>query len=135
MMKAADRRAFDLVAVFDLSRLTRTGPAGAFALINRLKASGVEFWSMTEEHFRTTGPAGEMFIAIAAYLANAERVTMQHRIKAGLDRAKREGKKIGRPAAVVNRDRIHEWRKKGFTIRKIARLAKTSTSTVVRILK
>jgi len=73
LMKAAAKREFDIVAVFDLSRLTRTGPAGAFELIARLKASGVEFWSMTEEHFRTAGPAGELFIAIAAYLANSQR--------------------------------------------------------------
>lgn len=134
MMAAAAKRRFDLVAVFDLSRLTRTGPAGAFVLIGRLKASGVEFWSMTEEHFRTSGPAGELFIAIAAYLAKAERQTMENRIRAGIERARKEGKAIGRPAVVVNIDRIRQLKGEGLSIRQIAKKLKTSASTIARKL-
>jgi DNA invertase Pin-like site-specific DNA recombinase len=135
MMKAAAKRDFDLVVVFDLSRLTRTGPAGAFELIARLKASGVEFWSMNEEHFRTSGPAGELFIAIAAYLAKAERASMETRIRAGIARARREGKRFGRPPSVViNLDRMHELQTQGLSIRAIARKLKTSPTTIARKL-
>lgn len=135
MMKAAARREFDLVAVFDLSRLTRTGPAGAFELIGRLMKSGVRFWSMTEEHFRTAGPAGELFIAIAAYIARAERETLQHRIRAGLDRARKSGKAIGRPSSVIDRDRLRKLQGEGLSIREIAAKLKTSPSTIARKMK
>jgi DNA invertase Pin-like site-specific DNA recombinase len=134
MMHAAAKRRFDLVAVFDLSRLTRGGPMQAFAYIARLSAARVEFWSITEEHFRTSGPAGEMFIAIAAHLAAAERSTMQNRIKAGLARARRNGKPVGRPAVIIDMERVHRLKEEGLSIRQIARKLKTSASTIARKL-
>src|SRR6185369_1335288 len=81
LMADAARRKFDRVLVWDLSRLTREGPAAAFAYIERLARSGVEFWSMTEEHFRTSGPAGDLFIAIAAFIAREERKTKSLRVR------------------------------------------------------
>jgi DNA invertase Pin-like site-specific DNA recombinase len=134
MMHAAARRAFDIVAVWDLSRLTRGGPAKAFAIIERLNASGVQFWSMTEEHFRTTGPAGQLLIAIAAYIAKAERESIRGRINAGVARARRDGKRLGRPPVVINHDRVREYHKQGKSTRWIAAKLKTSKSTIERSL-
>jgi len=59
---------------------------------------------------------------------------MQNRIKAGLDRARRNGKTVGRPAVVVDLDRIHQLKQKGLSIRAIARKLKTSPSTIARKL-
>ena len=65
---AAQRR-FDLVLVWALDRLSREGVAKTFQHIKRLTANGIEFVSFTEEHFRTTGPAGELMIAVAEWIA------------------------------------------------------------------
>jgi DNA invertase Pin-like site-specific DNA recombinase len=134
MMKAAARRAFDVVLVFDLSRLTRSGPIETFALIERLNSSKVEFWSATEEHFRTSGPAGQMFIALAAYLATAERDTILSRIHAGIERARKAGKKIGRPAVVFDRQKVDDMRARGDSLRAIAHSLGVSKATIERAL-
>ena len=60
---------------------------------------------MTEAHFRTTGPAGELMLAIAAWIARQERLRISERTKAAMERAKRQGKHCGRPRCVFRRDR------------------------------
>lgn len=69
MFTDAAKRRFDLVLVWALDRLTREGVAETFEYIKRLTSNGVQFVSFTEEHFRTTGPAGELMIAVAAWIA------------------------------------------------------------------
>jgi DNA invertase Pin-like site-specific DNA recombinase len=134
LLTRAARRAFDVVLVFDLSRLTRGGPAKAFELITRLKASGVDFWSYTQEHFRTSGPAGALLIAIAAYIAEQERAGMQERIKAGMNRARGAGRVIGRPKKAVDARRARALKNQGKSTREIARILKVSKSTIERTL-
>jgi len=64
----------------------------------------VQFESYSEAHFRTTGPAGELMLAIAARIAKQERLRISDRTKAGVDRARRQGKHCGRPKRVFRRD-------------------------------
>jgi len=134
LMDMAARRQFDIVLVFDLSRLSRGGPSKTFDLIARLDRSGVQFWSMTEEHFRTSGPAGPLLIAIAAYIAKNERDQILSRIHAGIARARREGKTIGRPRKLIDRMKAVELREQGKSIREIACELRTSKSTIERAL-
>lgn len=135
MLTAASRREFDVVLVYDLSRLTRNGPAAAFRVIENLNRAGVEFHSFREEYFRTTGAAGPMLIAIAAYIAEQERAQMRDRINAGLARARAEGKTLGRPARRVDRVRLAGLKKQGKTVRQIAKILKLSKSTTMRTLQ
>lgn len=135
LLHAAARRQFDIVCVFDLSRLTRGGPAQAFRYIERLQSAGVEFCSMTEEHFRTSGPAGQLFIAIAAHIAEAERETLRSRVLAGVARARASGKHIGRPKVVTDYDRIDRELKRGRSIRQIALKLKVGKSTIERRIR
>lgn len=134
LMKAAARRKFDLVAVFDLSRLTRGGPAQAFAYIERLTASKVQFWSITQEHFRTSGPSGQLFIAIAAHIAEMERDAIRHRVQAGIARARAAGKTLGRKPRVLNKEQIAEMREAGKSFRAIAKHFGVGRTTIVRRL-
>ena len=122
MMQAAAGKAFDILLVYDLSRLTREGPAAAFRHIERLNAAGVQFYSFREEYFRTTGTAGPMLIAIAAYIAEQERAQMRDRINAGIARARAQGKVFGRPRRAVDATRIRELQKQGKSFREIARI-------------
>ena len=66
MFAAAARREFDCVVTWALDRLSREGVAQTFDHIKRLRGYGVECISFTEPHFRTTRPAGELMIAVAA---------------------------------------------------------------------
>lgn len=134
---AAARREFDVFLVFDLSRLTRGGPSTAFEYIARMNRSGVTFCSMTEEHFRTNGPAGDLFIAIAAHIAQMERTGLRARILAGLERARREGRLGGRPRKIVDLDKLYTLRSQGKTLAEIrtALKNKISRSQIHKILK
>ena len=102
----ASRSAFDTVLVWSLDRFTRAGVLETFEHIRRLTSYGVAFESYTEQHFRTTGPAGELMLAVAAWIAKQERIRISDRTKAGLERARRQGKVPGRPKRVFRRDEV-----------------------------
>jgi len=125
----ASRRAFDVLVVWALDRLTREGVWETFAYVRKLAGYGVQFESFTEAHFRTTGPAGELMLAIAAWIAKQERIRIVERTKAGIERARKAGKSIGRPKVVFDRARLAEMRKAGASWRTIASALGISTGT------
>jgi DNA invertase Pin-like site-specific DNA recombinase len=130
MFEAAARREIDVVLVWALDRLTREGVFETFSHIRRLTSHGVAFESLTEAHFRTTGPAGELMLAIAAWIAKQERIRISERTKAGLARAKAAGRNGGRPRAVFARDRAVALRKSGMSWRAIGRKLGVAQSTI-----
>jgi DNA invertase Pin-like site-specific DNA recombinase len=136
MMAAAAARKFDVVVVFDLSRLTREGPLSALRYIERLKKSGVEFASATEPIFSSSGPAGDLFIALAAWIAREERKNLRARVQAGLDRARAAGTRLGRPRLIdFAAPALAKLRGQGLSIPDIAELTKLSRSTIERRLR
>jgi DNA invertase Pin-like site-specific DNA recombinase len=67
-----------------------------FEHIRKLQENGVAFESYTEEHFRTTAKSGELMIALAAWIADQQRERLVEQTKAGLARARAQGKQLGR---------------------------------------
>jgi DNA invertase Pin-like site-specific DNA recombinase len=137
MMTDASHRRFDVVVVWALDRFTREGVRETFDYIERLNSRGVQFVSLTEAHFRTTGPAGELMIAVAAWIAKQERIRISERVHAGLLRARaqgtRSGKPIGRPKVIFDRDQAVELRRAGRSWRDIARACGVGVTTVRRV--
>lgn len=132
LFEDASRRIFDVVIVWALDRFTREGVFETFDYVRKLTLNGVQFESYTEAHFRTTGPAGELMLAIAAWIAKQERLRISERTKAGVARAKREGKHCGRPRLVFRRDAAAEMRSRGMSLRAIAAKLGVSFMTVKR---
>jgi DNA invertase Pin-like site-specific DNA recombinase len=130
MFEDASKRMFDVVLVWALDRLTREGVFETFEYIRKLTAHGVAFESYTEAHFRTTGPAGELMLAIAAWIAKQERIRIEERTRAGVERARRQGKHIGRPKATFRRDQARELRDQGWSWGKIAAELEVPVSTI-----
>jgi DNA invertase Pin-like site-specific DNA recombinase len=120
MFEDASKRSFDVVLVWALDRLTREGVFETFEYIRKLTADGVKFESYTEAHFRTTGPAGELMLAISAWIAKQERTRISQRTRAGVERAKRAGKHCGRPRKVWRRDLAAKLRAEGWSWRNIS---------------
>jgi len=120
LFKSASRREFDVVLVWALDRFSREGVAETFIHIRKLLTYGVQFESYTEPHFRTSGPAGELMMAIGAWIAKQERVRISERTKAGLAVARAKGRIGGRPRRVFSHRRVEELRAKGWSWRKIA---------------
>jgi len=91
------RRKVDVCLVWALDRLTREGIARIFELVNRFKAYGVRVISYQESWTEQTGPMADLLYAITAWVAEFESKRRSERTLAGLARALREGKKLGRP--------------------------------------
>jgi DNA invertase Pin-like site-specific DNA recombinase len=95
LMKAARRRRFDAIVVFRLDRLGRS-LRHLIMLLDELQALGVAFVSRAEGLDCTT-PAGKLQLHVLGAIAEFERGRIRERVMAGLQRARREGKRIGRP--------------------------------------
>ena len=100
----ARRRRIDAVLCWRLDRLGRN-LRHLILLLDELQALGVAFVSLAEGIDATT-PAGKLQLHILGAIAEFERDRIRERVLAGLDRAKRQGKRLGRPAAVVPHDRV-----------------------------
>ncbi len=98
---------FNRVLVWKLDRLGRS-LQHLLLLMQEFKKRNVEFVSMTEG-FDTSTAQGQLFFSIVGAFAQFERSLIQERIYAGLERAKKEGKHLGRPKGA----RDSKVRKKG----------------------
>src|SRR5215831_13745510 len=98
MFDGASRREFDLLLVWSLDRFSREGMAATVAHLQRLSSHGVAFRSFTEEHLSTENElVRNILVAVLASLAKLEREKISARTKAGLERARANGKILGRP--------------------------------------
>lgn len=96
----ADARAgeFDVLLVWALDRLSREGVAATLEIINRLGQYNVKVISLQESWTEVEGPLQELLLSVVAWVARMESERRSERTKAGMERAKAEGKQIGRPA-------------------------------------
>jgi DNA invertase Pin-like site-specific DNA recombinase len=135
MFADAAKRRFDLVLFWALDRLSREGVLETLQHLNRLTSYGVGFRSYTEQFFDSCGIFKEAVIAIMATLAKQERVKRSERTKAGLDRVRAAGKRLGRPTA-INGQRLAEifrLRSQGLSLRAVGRQLGISDRSVRRI--
>jgi len=133
MFQAAENGEFAVLLVWALDRFTREGIPETFAYIAKLMRVGCQFYSLTEAHFRTTGPCGELMIAIAAWIAKQERIRISERTLAGLATARAKGRFGGRKPKHKPVERIHELRAGGMSLGDIAVQVGLSKATVARV--
>jgi DNA invertase Pin-like site-specific DNA recombinase len=94
----ADVRAGDCLVVWKLDRLGRS-LSHLLSIVADLQSRGVAFRSLTEQ-MDTMTPHGEFLFSVFGALAQYERALARERIMAGLEAAKRRGKRGGRPIAI-----------------------------------
>lgn len=95
LMADARRRKFDTVCVWALDRAGRSLPH-LVSLIDELQQLGIAFVSLREGLDLSTA-AGKLQLHILAALASFERDRLRERTMAGLERARRDGTRLGRP--------------------------------------
>lgn len=88
----------DCLVVWKLDRLGRS-LSHLLSILNDLHARGVHFRSLTEQ-MDTTTAHGELLFSLLGAMAQYERALIRERVVAGLEAAKRRGKRGGRPRAV-----------------------------------
>src|SRR5438445_11546038 len=94
----ARRRRFDVAVVWRLDRLGRN-LRHLITLLEEFQALGIAFVSLNEGIDATT-PAGKLQMHILGAIAEFERSRIAERVRAGLQRAKAQGKRLGRPRRV-----------------------------------
>jgi DNA invertase Pin-like site-specific DNA recombinase len=122
----------DRLFVFRLDRLSRGGIRATLAILEELKAHGVEVETIADG-FSLGGPAGDVVVAVLAWAAQMERQAIGERISAARKRIEASGGAWGRPKRVNDDgERILRLRTEGRTIRQIAIALKIPKSTVAR---
>jgi DNA invertase Pin-like site-specific DNA recombinase len=129
----AAQRGFDVVLFWSLDRLTREGALETLQHLNTLSSYGVGFRSFTEPYLDSCGIFKDAIIAILGTIAKQERVRISERVRAGLNRAKEKGIKLGRPRKIVDRLEVVRLRdEERLSWPEIARRTGCGQGTVVR---
>lgn len=130
VVKARD---VDVVLVWKFDRFSRSTKHLINAL-SEFEAIGVDFISKTDQ-IDTTSPAGRALFAMISAFAQFERDIISERIKAGLDRARAEGREPGRPPRPdAQKQEIRKLRQQGLSYSQIANKTGIPRSTVSVIL-
>lgn len=143
MLKLIRSRTIDMVAVWSLSRAGRSTGELIDLLDNELRPNKVAFYSKTES-IDTNTTSGRMLFKILAALAEFERELTVERVLSGLERARAEGKQLGKPRIETPGSKNYDpglvsavlsKNAQGEGVKKIAKHTKRSIHVVRRILR
>ena len=134
LMEDARKRKFDAVLCWRFDRFARSTKHLITAL-EEFRHLGIDFISY-QENIDTSSPLGKAMFTIASAIAELERSIILERVRAGLRRAKDNGKKLGRPKRLnLNVQEIQKMRDQGLSFSKIARRVGACPATIYQILR
>ena len=127
------RRKIDRVLVWDVSRLGRS-LQHLVEFLNDAQATGTDLY-IHQSGIDTSTPSGRMMFQTIGVFAEFERSMISERVKAGMARAKAQGKRVGRPRGISDeqRETILGLRGEGISLGKIALQFGLGKTTVARI--
>jgi putative DNA-invertase from lambdoid prophage Rac len=133
LIAAARRREIDVVLVWRLDRWGRS-VADLVSTLQELQHLGVGFVSLTEALDLTT-PAGRAMAGLLAVFAEFEREILHERVRAGLDHARHQGKRLGRPPSVAHKAvEAQKLYRQAISKSEIARRLQIGRTSVRRLL-
>ena len=133
MMAAARRGRFGVVLVWACDRIARS-TRHFLDVLDDLNRIGVEFVSFREQ-IDTGGPLGRAIVVIIGAIAELERNLIIERVRAGMRRAKLEGRPIGRQPLDLDREAIVQDHQRGQSLGQIAKTYRISRTTVHRMVQ
>ena len=133
LLRDARRGRFDVVVVWAFDRIARS-VTHFLQVLDELNHLKVEFISFREQ-VDTGGPLGRAIVIIVGAIAELERSLIVERVRAGMRRARLEGRHIGRTPLNLDREAILRERSQGQSLRQIAKDHRISTATVQRVLR
>jgi DNA invertase Pin-like site-specific DNA recombinase len=132
LMRDARRGCFDVVLVWASDRIARS-VKHFLEVLDELNRMNIEFVSFREQ-IDTGGPLGRAIVVIIGAIAELERNLIIERVRAGMRRAKLEGRHIGRRPLELNREAILQDRRRGQSLGQIAKTHRISRATVHRVV-
>ena len=119
LLKSAMRKEIDVVMAWSVDRLGRS-LQHLITLLSVIQSKNVDLY-LHQQGIDTTTPSGKMMFQMCGVFAEFERAMIQERVKAGLKRAKAQGKRLGRPPVPpIQLKKIVNLREQGLSYRKIA---------------
>jgi len=132
LLADARRGQFDVVLVWAADRLARS-VKHFLEVLDELNHLSIEFVSFREA-LDTAGPLGRAVVTIISVVAELERALIVERVKAGMRRARLEGRRIGRRPLEIDIPGLLRDRASGLSLREIAKAHRISRATVSRVL-
>ncbi len=132
MAKRGDLRGYRLV-LWSLDRLGRS-LTGNLQLILDLEQNGCSVISVKEPWMSQDGPVRSLLLAVFSWVAEQERTRLSQRVIASVERARRAGKKLGRPRKFINVEEALRLRAQGLSIEDTAIRLGVGRSTLHRAL-
>ena len=135
LLKDATRKEFDVILVWSVDRLGRN-LQDLISFLNEIHSLGCDLF-IHQSSIDTTTPTGKMMFGILSVFADFERSMITQRTRAGMERARLEGRRIGRPTNLNEGliESIKYMRSQNLGIRRIATDLKVGVGTVYRILE
>jgi DNA invertase Pin-like site-specific DNA recombinase len=133
LLKDAHRRRFDAVLVWSCDRLARS-TRHFLQVLDELNELGIQFHSQREA-IDTEGPLGRAIIVIISAIAELEKSLIVERVRAGMRRAKLEGRRIGRTPLDVDHAALVRDRLSGMSLTVVAKKHGLSRASVVRFVR
>jgi DNA invertase Pin-like site-specific DNA recombinase len=132
LLADAHRRRLDAVVVWKFDRFARS-VSHLLRALETFNSLGVAFVSLSEQ-IDTSTPTGKMIFTVLGAVAELERSLIAERVRAGLRNARAKGRRLGRPPASLDTQRIARLQAQGCSIREIAEALGVSRSLVHKTL-
>jgi DNA invertase Pin-like site-specific DNA recombinase len=133
LMHDANRGKFDVVMVWAFDRLARS-VKHFLEVLEELNHLNVEFVSF-RENIDTGGPLGRAVVIIIGAIAELERNLIVERVRAGMRRARLEGRQIGRRPLDIDHSAVLRDRDRGMSLTAVARAHGISRAMVSKIVR
>jgi DNA invertase Pin-like site-specific DNA recombinase len=130
LIKDGIRKKYEMILAYDVSRLSRS-LQDLVQFMNDLNTKGINLFLM-KNGISTDTPSGKMMFQMCGVFAEFERTMISERIKSGMQRAKKEGRSIGRKSNMNDslKTSVQLLRDKGMGIRRIASTLGIGVGTV-----
>jgi DNA invertase Pin-like site-specific DNA recombinase len=134
LLKAVVRREVDQVCVWSIDRLGRS-LQDLIGVLDEMRQKGCELY-VHKQAIDTNTPSGKMLFQLLGVFAEFEREIIRERIIAGQQRARAQGKQIGRKSVIDDElsQRARQLRDQGLSIRAVARSLKIGVGTTCKAL-
>ena len=135
LIKEVVRKDFDLILVWSVDRLGQS-LQDLVSFLNEIHSVDCDLY-IHQSGINTTTPSGKMMFQMCGVFAEFERGVTSDRLKCGQERAKSQGKHIGRPSSLNEglSYSIKYMKKQGIGIRRIATDLKVGVSAVYKVLE
>lgn len=136
MFKEAHQKKFSLLLFWDLSRFSRAGTLFTLQKLKELENLGINWESYQEAYFRSMGQFKDVVLSVVATVAKLEREKLSERTKAGLERVRKKGKKLGRPpVSKYHVRKVLSLYEKFGSINRVSKEVNLSYGAVYKIIK